>query len=119
MLCGAASSLYAIAVQRHVGLGASDSQQRRHYFGWLSLAAPVANFAGPLLAGLLIDHAGAAPRDLVAFRITYAARRCCRWSACCSSCPSRELPRPADAGGGKPRADLGPAALGDRSAGCC
>ncbi len=102
MLCGAASSLYAIAVQRHVGLGATDSRQRRHYFGWLSLAAPIANFAGPLLAGVLIDHAGAAPRDLGAFRITYAVLALLPLVSLVLILPVRELPRPADAGGGKP-----------------
>lgn len=73
MLCGAAGSLYSIAVQSHAGLGATNTQQRRHYFGWLSISPPAANFTGPLLAGLLIDHAGAAPRDLLSFRITYVA----------------------------------------------
>lgn len=94
-LCGIAGSQYAITVQNHAGLGATNNQQRRHYFSWLSLSAPAANFTGPLLAGLLIDHAGALPRDLLSFRITYAVLALLPLLSLLLVLPLRELPRPA------------------------
>ena len=41
---------------------------------WLALliAPAAANFVGPFLAGMLIDHAGRAPADMLAFRVCFA-----------------------------------------------
>ena len=92
LLCGTAASVYAISVQRHAGLGASDSRERRHFFGWLSLAGPGANVTGPLLTGLLIDHAGALPRDLLSFRVAYAVLALLPLLSLLIIRPVRELP---------------------------
>jgi MFS family permease len=54
---GAAMGATAIALQRHVGRVAQTPAERRRAFSWLSLAPPVANALGAMIAGLLIDHA--------------------------------------------------------------
>ncbi|HQY76085.1 MAG TPA: MFS transporter [Rhodoferax sp.] len=58
-LClGGATGASAIALQRHVGRAASSTLELKQVFGWLSIGPAVANFVGPVAAGLLIDHAG-------------------------------------------------------------
>ncbi|MDE2418850.1 MAG: MFS transporter [Burkholderiales bacterium] len=58
-LClGGATGASAIALQRHVGRAANSTLELKQAFGWLSIGPAVANFAGPVAAGLLIDHAG-------------------------------------------------------------
>jgi MFS family permease len=72
VLVGAASGTAQITLQRHVGRLASSQAQLKTVFSWLAIAPAAANFLGPLLAGLLIDHAGARPADLAGFRAAYA-----------------------------------------------
>jgi len=75
LLTGGATGTAAIALQRHVGRAAHDATELKRVFGWLSLGPAIANFVGPLAAGLLIDHAGellgGRPGDLVGFRATF------------------------------------------------
>lgn len=65
MLVGAGSSLGMIALQRTAGRLASNPTERLRIFSWIALAPAIANFAGPMMAGVLIDHAG--------FRAAFAA----------------------------------------------
>ncbi|MDB5885439.1 MAG: transporter [Polaromonas sp.] len=65
MLVGAGSSLGMIALQRTAGRLASTPGERLRIFSWIALAPAIANFAGPMMAGVLIDHAG--------FRAAFAA----------------------------------------------
>jgi len=71
LLTGGATGATVIALQRHVGRAAGGVTQLRRVFSWLAIAPAAANFIGPFCAGLLIDHAGRAPADLPAFRITF------------------------------------------------
>ncbi len=68
LLVGAAANAAQIALQRHVGRLATDVEQRKLAFSWIAIAPAAANFAGPLLAGLLIDHAGPRAGDLAGYR---------------------------------------------------
>ena len=78
MLClsalatGGATGVTVIALQRHVGRLASDPVELKSAFSWLSIGPAVSNFLGPVLAGLLIDHAGAQPGDVWGFRSAFA-----------------------------------------------
>jgi MFS family permease len=63
LLLGASANTAQIALQRHVGRSATDVGDRKRAFSWIAIAPAAANFAGPLLAGLLIDHAGAQAGD--------------------------------------------------------
>ena len=72
LLVGAAANAAQIALQRHIGRLASDAAQRKLAFSWIAIAPAAANFAGPLIAGLLIDHAGPQPGDVRAYRIAFA-----------------------------------------------
>ncbi len=58
LLTGGATGVVIIALQRHVGRMADDTVALRRAFSWLSVGPAASNFLGPLLAGLLIDHAG-------------------------------------------------------------
>lgn len=58
-LCmGGATGISVIALQRFVGQSVTGAAEMRRVFSWLSIGPAVANFLGPLLVGLLIDHAG-------------------------------------------------------------
>ena len=78
MLClsalatGGATGVTVIALQRHVGRLASDPQELKNAFSWLSIGPAISNFVGPVLAGVLIDHAGAQAADLAGFRAAFA-----------------------------------------------
>jgi len=65
LLTGGATGVAVITLQRHAGRLASDSTQLKQVFSWLAIAPSLANFVGPFLAGLMIDHAG--------FRASFAA----------------------------------------------
>lgn len=65
LLVGAGASLGMIALQRTAGRLAQNPAERLRVFSWIALAPAVASFAGPMLAGVLIDHAG--------FRAAFAA----------------------------------------------
>ena len=69
---GGATGLTAIALQRHVGRLASEPQALKSAFSWLSIGPAISNFLGPVMAGLLIDHAGPQPADLWGFRAAFA-----------------------------------------------
>lgn len=58
LLLGGASGTTSIALQRHVGRAAQDTTELKQVFSWLAIGPAVSNFLGPVLAGLLIDHAG-------------------------------------------------------------
>lgn len=58
VLTGCATGAAVITLQRHAGRLASDPTQLKQVFSWLALAPSIANFVGPFLAGLVIDHAG-------------------------------------------------------------
>lgn len=65
LLVGAGSSLGMIALQRTAGRLARNPAERLRIFSWIALAPAIANFAGPMMAGVLIDQAG--------FRTAFAA----------------------------------------------
>ena len=79
MLClsalasGGATGMTVIALQRHVGRTAKDGLALKTAFSWLSIGPAISNFVGPVVAGLLIDHAGAQAADSTGFRIAFAA----------------------------------------------
>ena len=73
LLTGGSTGATVIALQRHVGRSATNATQLKRVFSWLAIAPAVANFVGPFLAGMLIDHAGRAPADMLAFRVCFAA----------------------------------------------
>lgn len=72
LLTGGATGATVIALQRHVGRSATNATQLKRVFSWLAIAPAAANFVGPFLAGMLIDHAGRAPADMLAFRVCFA-----------------------------------------------
>ena len=72
LLTGGATGATVIALQRHVGRSATNPTQLKRVFSWLAIAPAAANFVGPFLAGMLIDHAGRAPADMLAFRVCFA-----------------------------------------------
>ena len=71
LLSGAATGTTVIALQRHVGRAATDSTELRQAFSWLAIAPAAANFVGPFVAGLLIDHAGHTAGDMRAYRVAF------------------------------------------------
>ena len=73
LLTGGATGATVIALQRHVGRAAENPTQLKRVFSWLAIAPAAANFVGPFVAGVLIDHAGRAPADLLSFRLTFVA----------------------------------------------
>ena len=64
LLTGGATGAVVITLQRHAGRLANDPTQLKQVFSWLAIAPALANFVGPFLAGLMIDHAG--------FRVAFA-----------------------------------------------
>jgi MFS family permease len=58
VFCGAGAGAANLVLQRHVGRASSSPEELRRAFSWLSIAPATANFIGPLVTGLLIDHAG-------------------------------------------------------------
>lgn len=72
LTAGAAMGLAQVAVHRRAGTVQLDAQARRELWGWLSLAPPAANLLGPVLAGLVLDHAGHTALDENALRWTCA-----------------------------------------------
>jgi MFS family permease len=58
LLMGAATGITSIALQRHVGRLATGTAELKSLFSWLALGPAISNFLGPVMAGLLIDHAG-------------------------------------------------------------
>jgi MFS family permease len=58
LMTGGATGAAILALQRHVGRAAKDVVEMREAFSWLSIGPAFSNFIGPLVAGVLIDHAG-------------------------------------------------------------
>lgn len=58
VLSGAGANIGLIAIQRTAGRLAATGTDRMRVFSWLGLAPALANVAGPVIAGLLIDLAG-------------------------------------------------------------
>ncbi|PUE07171.1 MFS transporter [Limnohabitans sp. T6-5] len=79
MLCvsalasGGATGMTVIALQRHVGRSAKDGVALKTAFSWLSIGPAISNFLGPVVAGLLIDHAGTQAADTTGFQVAFAA----------------------------------------------
>jgi len=71
LLTGGATGAAVISLQRHVGRAASGALQLRQVFSWLSIGPAVSNFLGPFTAGLLIDHAVAAPGSISGYRAAF------------------------------------------------
>ncbi len=57
-LTGAGANIGLITIQRSAGRSAHGATELRRVFSWLGLAPPLSNLAGPVLAGVLIDHGG-------------------------------------------------------------
>lgn len=73
LFVGAAANTAQIALQRHIGRSTADSTERKQAFSWIAIAPAMANFGGPLAVGLLIDHAGTQPNDMMGYRAAFAA----------------------------------------------
>lgn len=58
LLCGGAVAVAAVAIQREAGLMAEAPGELKRIFSWMSLGPAMSNAASPVIAGLLIDHAG-------------------------------------------------------------
>ncbi|MDM0013816.1 MFS transporter [Variovorax sp. J22P168] len=71
LLTGGATGIAVIALQRHVGRAAANPTELKRVFSWLAIAPAVANFLGPFATGLLIDHAGPVPGDLMGYRVAF------------------------------------------------
>lgn len=75
LLSGGATGAASISLQRHVGRAARDATELKQVFSWLSIGPATSNFLGPLLAGLLIDHAGVwlggEAADLTGYRVAF------------------------------------------------
>ncbi|WP_213956272.1 MFS transporter [Variovorax sp. dw_954] len=71
LLTGGATGIALIALQRHVGRAATNPTQLKQVFSWLAISPAAANFVGPFATGLLIDHAGSMPGDLVGYRTAF------------------------------------------------
>ena len=83
LLLGGATGSAVIALQRHVGRAAKDSEELKRSFSWLAIGPAVSNFIGPVLAGLLIDHAGVwfggVPADDTGFRSAFLVLSLLPW----------------------------------------
>jgi predicted MFS family arabinose efflux permease len=58
LLTGGANGAAVVTIQRHAGRLANNPLQLKQVFSWLAIAPSIANFVGPFLAGLTIDHFG-------------------------------------------------------------
>jgi len=56
LLCGGAVAVAAVAIQREVGLMASDASDLKRVFSWVALGPALSNALAPVVAGLLIDY---------------------------------------------------------------
>jgi MFS family permease len=68
LMTGGATGVASISLQRHVGRSAPDKSELKRMFSWLSIGPALANFVGPLAAGLLIDNGG--------FRVAFFCLAC-------------------------------------------
>ncbi|MDR1934553.1 MAG: MFS transporter [Candidatus Accumulibacter sp.] len=84
MLCGGANGSAVIVLQRHAGRLAHDPVQLKQVFSWMAIAPSIANFVGPFLAGLAIDHAG--------FRVCFGALAVLALCSCAAIYHASDLP---------------------------
>ncbi|MFC5549159.1 MFS transporter [Massilia aerilata] len=91
-LCGAGSGFGMIAIQRSASRLAQSDSERLRVFSWIALAPALAGLFGPMLAGLLIDHAGFSAAFLALALLPAATLLAAR-------AVPREAPRPAPAPG--------------------
>lgn len=105
LLTGGATGIAVIALQRHVGRAATNPTQLKQVFSWLAIAPAAANFVGPFATGLLIDHAGPVPGDLIGYRVAFGLLALLPIACWLLARGTAELPlsRPA-AGAPRPRA---------------
>jgi len=68
LMTGGATGVASICLQRHIGRSAQTTAQLKSMFSWLSIGPALANFVGPLVAGILIDELG--------FRLTFFCLAC-------------------------------------------
>ena len=68
LMTGGATGVASISLQRHVGRSAQNNTELKRMFSWLSIGPALANFVGPLTAGLLIDLGG--------FQVAFFALAC-------------------------------------------
>ncbi|MGQ2979276.1 MAG: MFS transporter, partial [Polaromonas sp.] len=92
LLTGGATGVAVISLQRHVGRAATGALQLRRVFSWLSIGPAVSNFIGPFAAGLLIDHAGAAPNSTTGYRAAFFLMAVLPLACWLLVRPTRELP---------------------------
>lgn len=92
LLTGGATGVAVISLQRHVGRAAAGALQLRRVFSWLSIGPAVSNFIGPFAAGLLIDHAGAAPNSTTGYRAAFLLMAVLPLACWLLVRPTRELP---------------------------
>lgn len=92
LLTGGATGIAVISLQRHVGRAVNGALQLKQVFGWLSIGPAVSNFLGPFTAGLLIDHAGAAPGDTTGYRAAFLLMALLPVACWFFVRPTRELP---------------------------
>lgn len=92
LLTGGATGVAVISLQRHVGRAAAGALQLRRVFSWLSIGPAVSNFIGPFAAGLLIDHAGAAPNSTTGYRAAFFLMAVLPLACWLLVRPTRELP---------------------------
>ncbi len=71
LLTGGATGAASIALQRHVGRAARGATDLKRVFSWLAIGPALSNFIGPFAAGILIDHAGRQPGDLIGYRVAF------------------------------------------------
>ncbi|MCS0587906.1 MFS transporter [Massilia norwichensis] len=93
-LCGAGSGFGMIAIQRSASRLARSDSERLQVFSWIALAPALAGLFGPMLAGLLIDHAGFSAAFL-ALALLPAA------TLLAAQAVPREAPRPVPEPGGR------------------
>jgi MFS family permease len=58
LLTGGAVAFAAVAIQREAGQMARDPDDLKRVFSWVALGPALSNAFAPVVAGLLIDHAG-------------------------------------------------------------
>ena len=90
MLSGGATGASAIALQRQVGRMAETPADLKTIFSWLSIGPAAANFIGPLVAGLVIDHFGFRSAFATLTLFPVIAWLCGRTAAAQSSSPIPE-----------------------------
>lgn len=96
-IAGAASNAGSIVLQRIAARQARDAADLRGRLGWVGIAPPAANVVGPVVAGVLLDAAGARGALLALVAFPLAAALLVRWTL---------PPPPPDASAPRPDATL-------------